>query len=320
MNKINLYIYPHAEPHVHDSIPEYINTVPLSNAGIKKHCNVVPPEEADYFYMGQVTNDQISKNSITLYNEERFPFFKGNEHKHICDYEGEGGQEHGAGGVPIPEWLHSSILTINGPLKRYSNIKKMFIRPTFSYMLVSSKDKKETFELPDNISMGFRGYINHAVRAVLVNTLRQFTDIKSELHINDKWSGPTQTGSDIQKQFMTTMHNNIISLCPRGSGIDSVRLLESCYFTRVPVLISDHDYYLVGDDHYDTSFFYKICSNELGIPGQGESYLYNELLKIYNTDITELQRRAILARKYFEDVIQKYFEDPTLYFLQWLNK
>lgn len=320
MNKINLYIYPHAQPHVHDSDPYYINTVPLSYEGIKKHCNIVPPQQADYFYMGQITNDSISNNSITLYDKHKFPYFKGNEDKHIWDYEGEGGQEHGAGGEPIPDWLHNSILTINGPLKRYSNIKKMFIRPTFSHMLVDLTKMNESFSIPTEISMGFRGVINHNVRVVLANTLNQYKDIKSELYINNKWEGPSESNSDIQKQYRNTMNNNIISLCPRGSGIDSTRLFESCYFTRVPVLISDHDFYIVGEDQYDTSFFYRICNIQNGQPGFGESSLYNELSNIYNTNINELTERAVLARKYFDNVLREYFKDPTLYFLKWLQR
>tara|TARA_R100001129_G_scaffold164380_3_gene130520 strand:+ start:512 stop:1474 length:963 start_codon:yes stop_codon:yes gene_type:complete len=319
MNKINLYIYPHAQPHVHDSDPYYINTVPLSYDGIKTYCNIVPPEKADYFYMGQITNDTTSSNSITLYDKNKFPFFEGNEDKHILDYEGEGGQEYGAGGHPIPNWLHNSIITINGPLKRYSNIKRMFIRPTFSHMLVDLKDKHEKFTFPDHISMGFRGFINHNVRVVLANTLNHFKDIKNELYINQKWEGPSKTNSDIQKQYRDTMQNNLISLCPRGSGIDSTRLFESCYFTRVPVLISDHDFFIVGEDYYDTSFFYRICNLELNSPGNGETLLYNELAKIQKIDINELRERATLARKYFDVVLRKYFEDPTLYFLKWLK-
>ena len=34
----------------------------------------------------------------------------------------------------------------------------------------------------------------------------------------------------------------------------------------------------------------------------------------------ELRERANLARKYFDKVIRNYFEDPTLYLLQWLKK
>ena len=46
----------------------------------------------------------------------------------------------------------------------------------------------------------------------------------------------------------------------------------------------------------------------------------NELVKVYNTDIGELEERGKAARKYFDTVIRKYFEDPTLYFLNWLER
>ena len=65
---------------------------------------------------------------------------------------------------------------------------------------------------------------------------------------------------------------------------------------------------------------FVIMRSNPGAPGLGETFLYNSLLKIYKTDINELKERAKLARSYFENVIQKYFQDPTLYFLQWLNK
>ena len=122
-------------------------------------------------------------------------------------------------------------------------------------------------------------------------------------------------GSNAQMQYKSTMQNNIISLCPRGSGIDSVRLLESCYFTRVPVLISDHDYYILGEETYDTSFCFRICKENMH-----PDFLRQELQKIYETPIEELRHRAIEARKYFEVVVREYFDDPTFFFIGWLLK
>ena len=138
---------------------------------------------------------------------------------------------------------------------------------------------------------------------------------QKDIVLNRFWSGPSIVGSDIQQQYIHDMIKHPISLCPRGSGIDSVRLIETCYYTRVPVLISDHDYQMVGEDHYDTSFCFKICNVNMTT-----DFITNELYKIYNTPIEELRSRAILARKYFDQVIRKYFEDPTLYFLQWLKQ
>ena len=81
--------------------------------------------------MGQFKNDP----SIQNYSTKNFEFFEGNESKHIFDYEGEGGQEHGAGGEAIPEWLHDSIITANGTLKKYKDLN-IYTRPTFTNLLV----------------------------------------------------------------------------------------------------------------------------------------------------------------------------------------
>jgi len=101
MNKLKLYVYPDAQPHAHDTqgAKYYYNTVPLSMEGIEQYCELVEPDKADYFYMGQLTN------SKSLHDQDPYqswPYLQDNEHKHICDYEGEGGQEYGAGGAPIP--------------------------------------------------------------------------------------------------------------------------------------------------------------------------------------------------------------------------
>ena len=41
--------------------------------------------------------------------------------------------------------------------------------------------------------------------------------------------------------------------------------------------------------------------------------------KLYDTPMSELEDRANLARQYFDTIIRKYFDDPTLYFLYWLQ-
>ena len=107
MNKVKIYIYPDAQSHVHDTegADFYYNTVPMSQQGIREHCQIVGPDEADYFYMGQFKSNR----SIGYYKpDETFRYLHDVPKKHICDYEGEGGQEYGAGGSPIPLWLHKT--------------------------------------------------------------------------------------------------------------------------------------------------------------------------------------------------------------------
>ena len=308
MSKIKLYVYPHAKPHVHDGIAEYVNTVPLSKKGIEDHFDVVGPNDADYFYMGQLTNNA----SLNSYNQNSWQFLAKFPEKHICDYEGEGGQEYGAGGVAIPDWLRKSILTINGPLKTYGDLN-IFTRPTFSNLLVDiAKNRNEYFSVPKKKSVWFKGLINCTTRQLLTIAMSRFEG-ELDFELNNKWSGPSQVDSEIQKNYIKKMNDNLISLCPRGSGMDSVRLIETCYYKRVPVLISDHDYFMVGEPGYDTSFCFRIISND-------PADILNQVVEIYNRPIKELVERAEAAREYFEDVIRVYFNDPTLTFIKWLKR
>ena len=106
-----LYVYPHAKRHVHDDMEIYYNTVPMSEKGIKENFQLSSPDEADYFYMGQIPNDKFNQFTPAAYK-----YLKGNESRHIVDVEGEGG-------MSIPPWIHDCVVTTMGPLKKYSNMK-----------------------------------------------------------------------------------------------------------------------------------------------------------------------------------------------------
>ena len=58
--------------------------------------------------------------------------------------------------MPIPSWLHNSVITTMGPLKKYSNIKFLFSRPTFSHMLLDIiRHRDEQHPFPKEKSFGF---------------------------------------------------------------------------------------------------------------------------------------------------------------------
>jgi hypothetical protein len=315
MKKIKLYVYDNAKKHEHDTnssgmAAELYNTVPLSEKGILDHCVLVSPEEAEYFYMGQFSQD---KRETLVAHPNNYKYFEGNEQRHILDIDGEGGFEASARPA-IPPWLRKSIITTNGPLKKYSDIQFLFARPTFSHLLIDIiRNQKENFAFPKEKSFGLRIFLNHKVRAATVHALHN-SDFKKEIHVNRKWQGLSPIGSKTQQDFVKTMLNNSISLCPRGSGIDSVRFWESCYFNRLPVVISDYDYFLFGEDHYDMSFCYRINN-----PNVNPSYIFDELKKIYETPIEDMEERAAKGKEYFETIVREYFADPTLYFLNWLE-
>ena len=68
MNKKNIYLYENAMNHKHDESKIHFNTIPLSRKGIHDYFNIVDNHrEADYFYMGQIPNEQFYK-----YNSKTF--------------------------------------------------------------------------------------------------------------------------------------------------------------------------------------------------------------------------------------------------------
>jgi hypothetical protein len=310
MKKYNLYIYPNANPHDHDSTEHCKNTIPLSKEGIKKHFNITTPEQADFFYMGQFNND---RGDLFKYKPHDFSYLNGREKKHICDIEGEGGFE-ASNRSSIPTWLYDCTITTMGPLKKYSNINNLFTRPTFSHLLMDIiKNKKEDFPYPNKKSFGLRAFMNHKIRAATLYAIHK-SSFEKEIHINKKWEGLSKIGSNTQQEFIDTMLENSISLCPRGSGIDSVRFLESCYYNRLPVIITDYDYFLFGEDSIDMSFCYRIHNKNMN-----PNYLLEELTKIYNTPIEDMRNKSAQAKEYFETIVREYFDDPTAYFIKWLE-
>lgn len=304
---MNLYIYPQASCHVHDSIEKYRGCTPLCEDGIKKHINVVTDHtQADYYYMGQIREDS----NVPLFKStgDEFEHFKGNEKRHICDMEGEGGWE-------IPEWMRGCILTTMGPLKEY-DVYRLFTRPTFSTMMLDMVSDFRTFEFPTKKGYGFRGCINHPTRQHMFDALGNpgldNNRITREAYVNSGWAGSVPTGHQIHEIYEELMLKHPLSLCPRGAGIDTTRIIESCFYGRVPVIISDKDFHLVGEDIYDTSFCFRIIADT---PDEVAS----ELVRIYTSDIDELKERGRLSRKYFDTIIRGYFADPTDCFLLWLN-
>ena len=75
------------------------------------------------------------------------------------------------------------------------------------------------------------------------------------------------------------------------------------------------DYCLVGEDQHDMDFCFRI-----NIGDYNQKSLHDELLKIKETPYEELEDRAAKAKQYFDQVVVKYFEDPTAYFLNWLSR
>ena len=301
--KIKLYIYPHAKQHTHDKTDLYYNTVPLSKKGIQDHFVLSPPEKADYFYMGQLSDDIVI-------NKEKFEFFEGKEERHVCDIEGDWFQK------KIPQWLEESILTINSVKKEYveKNIK-MFIRPTFShlFMEIIKNNLELKFNFNDNRSFGFKGLPDPLHVREKMWAACKSSQIKFDIEFNDKWAAQTSPSSSLRKKYCKKIMGNTFSLCPRGSGLDSARFFESCFFSRIPVFIS-HSPYIFGSHYNIEKPFYFQIDADLSVEEIREN-----LIKIHNTSTSDLKEMSYNSKMFFEDCVRNYFNDPTKNFLEWME-
>jgi len=301
--KIKIYKYPSAVPHVHDSSDWYQDVIPFSEKGLSEISLTDNPEDADFLYMGQWSHDN------KLFNISNFKHFNKFPEKHIVDLEGDGG-------FGIPEYLWKSIITVNGPLVEYdSKISNLFVRPTFSRLFVDiCKNRFEDMEECYVRSVGFKGLINCKTRYDMFVHLHNRSDIlDAEMQANPTWSGPSEVGSKIQEDYISSLKKRAFALCPRGAGVDSVRLLEACYYGRIPILISDSDYLLVDHKYSDTSFVRRVIWD-------GKSDLAPILKDIVSVDEAIIREDQIKARNYFENTLRKYMNDPTSYLINWMQK
>lgn len=277
--------------------------MPLSEKGISEHCELVSPEEADYFYMGQYS--QFHKKI----NLNDFEFFKGNESKHIIDIEGDwSGQQ-----IPrkklgefISEDLYPCIMTINGAEKKYQELKlRMFVRPTFSYLLMAiirNEIKPEQKKYSGQDTFFFKGVKDpFGVREEMVENFRT-SSYSGNVSLNKKWQAKNNPVSENTGKYIEGLKSHTFSLCPSGAGVDSIRFFESCFYGCIPVLISDCGIPFENEfkEKYNQDFYIR------GLPENINNY--------------DLPRLTENCQKYFNEFIRPYFADPTLTFLNWLNK
>ena len=302
--KLKLYIYPHAPEHIHDQIPQYVNTVPFSKIGIAKHCEIVGPDEADYFYMGQYADTVLWQ-----LHPGRFEFFKGREDRHIVDCEGDFRNKE------IPEFLANSIVTAMDAYEKH-RYWKLMVRPGMSYLLAdlikrsceqAARDrtvyvarKKQFVFMGQRDSMGLRARMLEGL---------SLSGCPSVVRVNNSWGAQESTQSQFVGSYEDAMRESMFALCPCGEGI-GVRFLEACYFGAIPILIDDH---------------VPFCFNDMKIPqwyfqingGATPEYMAQAFNAIFSMDNDTLANVGFRAAMYFDRYVRPYLEDPTAYFLDW---
>ena len=303
---MKLYIYPKGRQQDAEVDGWRTNTTPLSEEGLKKHCEIVPYEEADYYYIGQLSCGTMQHISPNFFEHlDKAP------HKHIAAIEGDWGSN------VIPDWGLQCILFGNENKSSY-NKKDFMTRPVMSPLLlhfVRNYEKiKYNNRLPNNKSFGFRGQTDpHGTRLKVYNLLKN-NNIPHEILWNPGWGMiyDLKANNTFIQDYSRVIVNNIFSLCPRGVSECSIRIYETCFFGRIPIIIGNT--MVLGDDYYDTSFMYKID------PTLSDKEMLDEFNKIYKTPVKELHDRCQAARNYFKDVVIKYYEDPTLFFINFLKR
>ncbi|MBM4053784.1 MAG: tetratricopeptide repeat protein [Planctomycetes bacterium] len=304
--KLKVYIYPNAKPVNCDDNPNFANTAPLSKQGLFTWIDVVEPEDAEYFYMGQTTDSTIHEFDIN-----KFAYFNGNEERHIIDIEGDW---HNLYLDQVHPYLKKSIVTISGnascqPIKNWN----VCTRPPFSYLLADIlKNRHERFSFPNKNTFGFKGCIDRGMIRIKVANAIKLANLNCEYIINQQWFGRTEKDHPEVKKYEQFMLKHLFALCPRGTGHDSIRFYEACFFERVPVVISDS--LIAGEDYYNMSFLFRISAKS------SEKEIAAELKRISEIPLSEAIERGKMARQYFEDVIRTYYNDPTKYFITFLNR
>jgi hypothetical protein len=297
--RVKLYIYSNAKPHSHDLDPPFVNTVPLSQKGIQDHCDVVCPDEADYFYMGQFSD--ASKNEEMC--AKNFMYWEKYPDRHIADIEGDWPNR------KIPEHLKQSWLTINGVPSEMKDWPRLVIRPTFSKLFLQLIKSPPKFLAPNNRRFFFKGYPDPwGVRAKLYYVI-QTSNLDADYVLTAKWNGHNDPENSVAKSYTSQMESGCFALCPRGVGHDSVRFFEACMFGRIPVVVGDN--IIMGEEWgVDTSFAIKISQHESLLD------IKKQLVQVSKMSGEEVYERASAARRYFTNTVLSYFQDPTMYFLE----
>mgnify|MGYP003136652131 CR=1 FL=1 len=298
MKKYKIFIYDDAKPHAHDQDPVYENTVPLSNIGIKKHFDVTTcPDNADIFYMGQFSEGQIPK-----FNQ--YKFLQKYPNKHVCDIEGDWLNKDLA-----PEDIKKSIFTINGLKDAYKpHLDRMFIRPTFSKNLMNLLKKKTTNDVNYNKKFSFIGLNDpFNIRLSLKSVLEKRFPNHTNITLNNRWLGSSNDKTH-HRIFNETILSGTFSLCPRGSGVDSVRFLESCFHGRIPIVVSDN---VCFGYEFPKKFYFQYDFK------QNHEIFFDSIMNMTNDEIKEYSNNA---REFFNTYVRNYFYDPTQMFLDWFKR
>ena len=252
--------------------------------------------------MGQVSC------GLPLPDKNEFKYFDGNEERHIIDFEGDWLHK------SIPDWLRNSIVSVSGVKGEYKDIK-IFARPAVSSLLLDiiRNDKKVKYTFQPNKGFGFKGFPDPRGIRIKVSNACKLAGVKANIQFNNAWQGKVRPSDRIVSDYCKLMLRNTFILCPSGTGVDSVRFFEVCFFSRIPVVVSDS--FTMGHEFNKESPFYFQIDPHISI-----EQMADKLRQIEKIPVTTLEKMSYNSKEFFETKMRKYFEDPTLRCIEWMRE
>lgn len=299
MRKIRLYKYDHAPGHVHDTIPAYRNSVPFSEDGIAKWCELVEPKDAEFFYCGQY-NDKTG----WMLHPNRFDYFVGNEERHIFDLEGDHSE-----GLFLP-WMRQSVITAMNAEPNHRNWN-CFVRPGCSMLLmdmVKRPIRQMATPPPDENGFFFMGQRDPNHLREKVHEAFRMARVPGEWVWRDKWNAVSDLSDPQVQEYERGLRRWAFALCPAGTGQMTVRYFEARALNRAAVVIADN--LLFG--RYDDA---PPLTMHMSAP---VSQLANWFRYLYAVVQSQEWRQGPSVSEFFSNEVRPYFEDPTCFFLGWL--
>lgn len=124
-------------------------------------------------------------------------------------------------------------------------------------------------------------------------TRKQLTQTFPDFCFNSgQFWGLNSNSEDFKDKYISLLGDTIFSICPRGTGISSVRLFESMAMNSIPVIISD-GYKKPLNDKLDWNLFsISISENEI-------ENLSNVIMSISKEKIVQMQTELKKIYKYY---------------------
>lgn len=292
-----VFIHPEAKLCSQESEFSYAKPyTPLTRDKIQNNFIIVDTaDKADFIFIGQVNEHYTLPKSIK-------DICLANPEKIIVDIEGDFGQS------LFDPCLKNTITCAGGPDRSWG-LSKCFVRPQLSKVFIELylNSPKITLPYQKKVAFFFQGQINVHNRVVMLQCLQNINYPKS-VFVTGGWSGNKNIKDS---DYCYNMDHNLISICPKGVGGSSIRFYESCYFGCVIVLLGNDC--LLGEDHYDMSFIQR--TSDYNNPVEVTKLLEG----ITKKSKEELYDLGSKSRRYYQEVVKPYLNDPMKSFKDWMK-